>query len=168
LHVFFPPIAELDDYLDLVLAVEETARELDLRVRIEGYTPPNDRRLLKLSVTPDPGVIEVNIHPSRTFADLSKTTTALYEEARLCELGTEKFMLDGRHSGTGGGNRHWSSNCRSVPPYALRSEEARCSSARASQASSRSSARRETAIRTSGLNQWRAWTTAAIQFTRTS
>jgi uncharacterized protein (DUF2126 family) len=104
LNVFLPPIAELDDYLDLVLAVEETARELDLRVRVEGYTPPNDPRLVKFSISPDPGVIEVNIHPSRSFADLTKTTTALYEEARLSELGTEKFMMDGRHSGTGGGN----------------------------------------------------------------
>jgi uncharacterized protein (DUF2126 family)/transglutaminase-like putative cysteine protease len=104
LHVFLPPIDELDDYLDLVLGVEETARELDVRVRIEGYPPPNDPRLVKFSVTPDPGVIEVNIHPSKCFADLSSTTFALYEEARRSGLGSEKFMMDGRHSGTGGGN----------------------------------------------------------------
>ncbi|HEX6766060.1 MAG TPA: transglutaminase family protein, partial [Polyangiaceae bacterium] len=104
LHVFLPPVEELDDYLDLVLGVEETAREIDVRVRIEGYTPPNDPRLVKFSVTPDPGVIEVNIHPSRSFHDLASVTTALYEEARQSRLGTEKFMMDGRHSGTGGGN----------------------------------------------------------------
>jgi uncharacterized protein (DUF2126 family)/transglutaminase-like putative cysteine protease len=104
LHLFFPPIADLDDYLDLTLAAEETARELDVKVRIEGYTPPNDPRLVKFSVTPDPGVIEVNIHPSKTFAELKDTTTALYEEARLARLGTEKFAMDGRHTGTGGGN----------------------------------------------------------------
>ncbi|HEX6274726.1 MAG TPA: transglutaminase family protein, partial [Polyangiaceae bacterium] len=104
LHVFLPPVAELDDYLDLVLAVEETARELDVRVRLEGYTPPHDPRLVKFSVTPDPGVIEVNIHPSRTFTELRDVTNTLYEEARLARLGTEKFGMDGRHTGTGGGN----------------------------------------------------------------
>ncbi|HEX6766036.1 MAG TPA: transglutaminase family protein, partial [Polyangiaceae bacterium] len=104
LHLFLPPIGELDDYLDLVLAVEETARERDVSVRIEGYPPPNDPRLTKFSVTPDPGVIEVNIHPSRTFAELTDKTGALYEEAKKTRLGTEKFTMDGRHTGTGGGN----------------------------------------------------------------
>ncbi|NTV96017.1 MAG: transglutaminase family protein [Thiobacillus sp.] len=104
LHVFLPPMARLEHALDLIAAVEKTAAALALPVVLEGYAPPSDGRLEKLLVTPDPGVIEVNIHPSRTWDELVARTTALYEEARLARLGTEKFMLDGRHTGTGGGN----------------------------------------------------------------
>ena len=104
LHVFMPPTIRLDDYLDLVAAVEETAAETSLPVVIEGYPPPHDYRLNHLKVTPDPGVIEVNVQPAHNWDELVKNTTGLYEDARQSRLGTEKFMLDGRHTGTGGGN----------------------------------------------------------------
>ncbi|HVU01863.1 MAG TPA: transglutaminase family protein [Polyangiaceae bacterium] len=104
LHVFLPPLAHLEDYIDVVEQVEATAKDLELPVLVEGYKPPNDPRLRSFSVTPDPGVIEVNVHPSESWDDLVFTTTALYEEARLCRLGTDKFQLDGRQTGTGGGN----------------------------------------------------------------
>lgn len=104
LHVFMPPVNRLEDYLTLVQAVEKTAAALALKLWLEGYTPPRDSRIQLLSVTPDPGVIEVNIHPAATWRALVSNITLLYEEARLCRLGTEKFMLDGRHTGTGGGN----------------------------------------------------------------
>jgi uncharacterized protein (DUF2126 family)/transglutaminase-like putative cysteine protease len=104
LHVFMPPVATTEDYLDLIAGVELAVTELGLPVIIEGEPPPKDPRLHKLAVTPDPGVIEVNLHPSSSWEQLVDRTTILYEEARLARLGTEKFMLDGRHTGTGGGN----------------------------------------------------------------
>ncbi len=104
LHIFMPPVERLEHYLDLVAAIEETAESLSLPVIIEGYLPPKDHRINHLSVTPDPGVIEVNIHPAHNWDELVQITTGVYEDARNSRLGTEKFDLDGDHTGTGGGN----------------------------------------------------------------
>jgi len=101
---FLPPVASAADYVDLISAIEDTAAALAMPVLVEGYPPPFDPRLQQIKVTPDPGVIEVNIHPSRSWRELVANTTTLYDQARLSRLGTEKFMLDGRHTGTGGGN----------------------------------------------------------------
>ncbi|MFO0589449.1 MAG: transglutaminase family protein [Polyangiaceae bacterium] len=104
LYVFMPPVSSADDYVALVAAVEATARALNHPVLLEGYEPPKDPRIGHFRITPDPGVIEVNIHPAADWGELVDRTTFLYEAARLSRLTTEKFMLDGRHSGTGGGN----------------------------------------------------------------
>jgi uncharacterized protein (DUF2126 family)/transglutaminase-like putative cysteine protease len=104
LYVFMPPLERLEAYVALLAALEAVAEALDTPVAIEGYTPPRDPRVRVLNITPDPGVLEVNIHPASSWRDLIATTELLYEEARLARLGTEKFMLDGRHTGTGGGN----------------------------------------------------------------
>jgi len=104
LYVFLPPLTHLEHWIALIHAIEIVASELKLPVMLEGYTPPHDPRLQKLSVTPDPGVIEVNIHPAKNWREMVNTTEIIYEQARQSRLGTEKFMLDGRHSGTGGGN----------------------------------------------------------------
>lgn len=104
LYVFMPPVERLEEYLDLLTAVEETAEKIKTPVVVEGYLPPHDHRLSMIKVTPDPGVIEVNVHPASSWDELVHTTTTLYEEARLTRLGTEKFDLDGKHTGTGGGN----------------------------------------------------------------
>ncbi|WP_416548294.1 DUF2126 domain-containing protein [Limnohabitans sp. DCL3] len=104
LYVFMPPLTRLEDYLALVSEVEATARELGLQIVMEGYPPPRDPRLKLLQVTPDPGVIEVNIHPAHNWTELVEHTEFLYQAAFETRLSAEKFMTDGRHTGTGGGN----------------------------------------------------------------
>ena len=104
LYVFMPPTRTIEDYLQIVAAVEASAKTLGQPVILEGYEPPQDPRLVNFKVTPDPGVIEVNVQPSASWDDLSALMTHLYDTARECGLRSEKFMIDGRHVGTGGGN----------------------------------------------------------------
>jgi uncharacterized protein (DUF2126 family)/transglutaminase-like putative cysteine protease len=104
LYLFLPPVRTAEEYLDLIAGIESAVNEMGVPVILEGEPPPRDSRLHKLAITPDPGVIEVNLHPSASWEELTHKTTVLYEQARLARLATEKFMLDGRHTGTGGGN----------------------------------------------------------------
>ncbi|MGA0806330.1 MAG: DUF2126 domain-containing protein, partial [Pseudohongiellaceae bacterium] len=104
LYLFMPPLPSLEDYLLLVAAIESVAADEQLPVILEGYEPPRDPRLDVLRVTPDPGVLEVNVQPVASWPQLVEQTTFLYETAHQNRLSTEKFMLDGRHTGTGGGN----------------------------------------------------------------
>jgi uncharacterized protein (DUF2126 family)/transglutaminase-like putative cysteine protease len=104
LYVFMPPLEKVEHYLELLTAVEAACEDTGYKIVLEGYPPPRDPRLKLLQVTPDPGVIEVNIHPAHNWGELVQHTEFLYEAARLTRLSSEKFMIDGRHSGTGGGN----------------------------------------------------------------
>ncbi len=104
LKVFLPPLKTAEDFLDLIFHLELTASQLNMPIQLEGYTPPEDARLNSFQVTPDPGVIEVNVHPSHSWAESAEKTETVYDEARQTRLCAEKFQVDGRHTGTGGGN----------------------------------------------------------------
>ncbi len=103
-RVFLPPLTHMEDALELVQVVEEAAAANECPVVVEGYPLPGDPRITTVSVAPDPGVIEVNIHPTSTWKEIKDVTFSLYEEARRARLSTETFDLDGLHAGTGGGN----------------------------------------------------------------
>ena len=102
--VFLPPVADGADYAALVSAIETAATRVGLPIRLEGYAPPFDPRINVIKVTPDPGVIEVNVHPAVSWDHTVEIATTVYEEAAAIGLCAEKFRLDGRHLGTGGGN----------------------------------------------------------------
>ncbi|WP_164212880.1 transglutaminase family protein, partial [Stenotrophomonas maltophilia] len=46
----------------------------------------------------------VNVHPATSWRQAVETTNAVYESAWQSRLGANKFMIDGRHVGTGDGN----------------------------------------------------------------
>ncbi len=103
-HVFLPPLVELDDAVELMSVIERASAASGIAVVLEGYAPPRDPRLQTLVVAPDPGVLEVNVHPASSWDELVEITSTVHDLARQASLGTETFQLDGRHSGTGGGN----------------------------------------------------------------
>ncbi|KJD33037.1 IMP dehydrogenase [Tamlana nanhaiensis] len=104
LHLFLPPTHSAEVFLNLIASIEATSAELKIPVILEGYSAPKDSRLESLKITPDPGVIEVNVHPAKNWKELTETTLKLYENAKQSRLGTIKYMVDGKHTGTGGGN----------------------------------------------------------------
>jgi len=104
LYIFMPPTEALEHFVDLIARVEAAAATAHCPVVVEGYGPPPDPRLQSTTITPDPGVIEVNVAPTASFAEQTQLLETLYGQARLARLATESFDIDGTHGGTGGGN----------------------------------------------------------------
>jgi len=104
LHVFLPPTDSAEHFVDLVARLEAAAARVGTPLIVEGYGPPPDPRIKMLTITPDPGVIEVNVTPTASFAEQKAQLETLYCEARQARLTTETFDVDGTHGGTGGGN----------------------------------------------------------------
>ncbi|WP_283614813.1 DUF2126 domain-containing protein [Mycolicibacterium poriferae] len=104
LYVFLPPTDDVEHFVDLIGRIETAAAATRCPVVIEGYGPPADPRLSSMTITPDPGVIEVNVAPTASFTEQREQLKTLYEQARQARLSTESFEVDGTHGGTGGGN----------------------------------------------------------------
>ena len=104
LEVFFPPLPSVDAWLSLLAVIEQAASKLGFPVLLCGYEPPRDPRIERFMIAPDPGVIEVNIHPCKDWETLCEQTYILYEEARAVGLDVQKWLNDGKPVGTGGGN----------------------------------------------------------------
>ncbi len=104
LFVFLPPLKSAALFRELVQAIDETAAALDLRVVLEGYPPPKSPDLVHIAITPDPGVLEVNIPPSRTSREHVALMETVFDAAMSSGLHAEKYQLDGREAGSGGGN----------------------------------------------------------------
>ena len=119
LHIFMPPLPSADSFVDLVAAIEEAAEATGLPVQMEGYSPPTDHRMQKIMVTPDPGVVEVNVQPAESWEELVAISEGLYEDARHCHLATTKFLYDGRQAGSGGGNQRRRNNTRRQQPAGM-------------------------------------------------
>lgn len=104
LHVFLPYTPYATDFLDLIAAVEDTCGHLNMPVWLEGYTTGSDPRLRSFALTPDPGVLEVNLPPTANWDDLEELNSILHEEAHRNRLIAGKFAYDGSHLSTGGGS----------------------------------------------------------------
>ncbi|MEY2667542.1 MAG: hypothetical protein RJA59_180, partial [Pseudomonadota bacterium] len=104
LFVFLPPVPSAADFVELVRAVDSASRDTGLEVCLEGYPPPWSPEVIRFSVTPDPGVLEVNVQPTRSGRECAAQIDQVFDAALHVGLHSEKYMLDGRQEGSGGGN----------------------------------------------------------------
>jgi len=106
LYLFLPPVRKAEDWFALVAEIEKTAEATGLKPILEGYTPPHGDAFQSFQITPDPGVIEVNLPPAADSAHWTKLLTDLWDQAAQAGLSTVKFLTGGQEVGSGGGC-HW-------------------------------------------------------------
>ncbi|HEU5056863.1 MAG TPA: transglutaminase family protein, partial [Kofleriaceae bacterium] len=104
LHVFLPPQTDAADWFALVELVDAVRCELETDVVLEGYGPPPSPAVKKIAVAPDPGVLEVNLPPTRSAREHADLMATVFEAALHAGLHSEKYLVDGRQAGSGGGH----------------------------------------------------------------
>ncbi|MGZ3422858.1 MAG: transglutaminase family protein [Polyangiales bacterium] len=105
LHVFLPPLSTAEDFFELLAIVDDARTACDVEdVVLEGYGPPSGPALFKFAVTPDPGVLEVNLPPTTSLREYTELVDQVFDAALHAGLHSEKYMVDGRMAGSGGGH----------------------------------------------------------------
>jgi uncharacterized protein (DUF2126 family) len=104
LWVFLPPVATFDEFCQLIAALDRAREETGVAIQLEGYGPPPSPDRLRFAVTPDPGVLEVNLPPVASCRQAAELHHTVFEAALATGLTAERYMLDGRAAGSGGGN----------------------------------------------------------------
>jgi len=104
LWVFVPPLASFDEFGALVGALDRARAATGVQLHLEGYAPPPSAKLRRFAVTPDPGVLEVNLPPAASCREASELHHTVFEAALGAGLTAERYLLDGRAAGSGGGN----------------------------------------------------------------
>ncbi|MCX6938050.1 MAG: transglutaminase family protein [Verrucomicrobia bacterium] len=102
--VFIPPLLH-EGYVALVQAIERAVKKCGLRdLVLAGYAPPYDAaRLPTIGFASDPGVLEINLTPCPDWCAYDDQLRDLYAAADAVGLCAQKFQLNGREVGTGGG-----------------------------------------------------------------
>ncbi|MEZ4266859.1 MAG: transglutaminase family protein [Myxococcota bacterium] len=103
-HVFMPPLASAEEFFTVVELIQQSRDATGVDLRLGGYSPPSGPDLFRFAVTPDPGVLEVNLPPVASIAEYDPLIHAVFDCALASGLHSEKYMLDGRQQGSGGGN----------------------------------------------------------------
>ncbi len=104
LWLFVPPLATFDEFCALVAAIDTARQATGHAVYLEGYTAPPSPHRARFAVTPDPGVLEVNLPPQTSCRDTATLHATVFEVALGSGLTAERYLLDGRLAGSGGGN----------------------------------------------------------------
>jgi uncharacterized protein (DUF2126 family) len=105
LEIFIPPL-EWADFRDLIGLIRGLCVELDLKdVVFCGYGPSGcGEEVVKLGLAADPGVLEVNLPPAKTWNGYDTWLHCCSDAAEAVGLKRTKLQLNGSVYGTGGGS----------------------------------------------------------------